>query len=197
MRVLGIAILLALLASTPAVASEPSLQAAERLRSIVPDVPVVDQTGRRLRFYDDLVRGHTVAINLVFTHCERICPAQGRQFALLRKVIPKNVRLISISLDPERDTPARLRKWQSSFGKPGGWTLVTGRKAEINRLVAALTGDIARPSDHTPLVFIGDDSTGSWIRANGLGGTDAMKRQIEEAAHPPKVPARPPEIPTN
>lgn len=197
MRIIGIAVLSALLASTPAVASEPPLPSAERLRSVVPEVSVVDQNGRRLNFYADLVRGHTVAINLVFTHCESVCPAQGRQFASLRKVIPKDVRLISISLDPERDTPARLRKWQSGFGKVPGWTLVTGKKAEIDRLVSALTGDVSRPAMHTPLVFIGNDSNGSWVRANGLGGTDAIKRQLEEAAHPPKDPARPPELQSN
>jgi protein SCO1/2 len=96
----------------------------------IPDVEVVDQEGRKLRFYTDLVRGKTVVVNAVYTRCTNVCPLLGHAFRDLQTALGdrqgRDVHLISISRDPENDTPEDLAAWRRRFeGKPG-WTFVNG-----------------------------------------------------------------------
>lgn len=138
----------------------------------IPDVPVVDQTGAERHFYRDLVAGKTVAVNFVFTTCTTICPPMGANFARLRRELGeragRDVHLISVSVDPAVDTPQRLAAWADKFGAGDGWTLVTGDRGEITRLLKALEVFTPDIKDHSPVVLIGNDEAGSWTRAHGL-----------------------------
>src|SRR5262245_5348398 len=104
----------------------PSPAATQDYESLeVPDVKVLDQDGREIRFYSDLVKGKIVAINFIFTTCTTICPPLGATFAKLQRSIDpelaSEVRLISISVDPAVDTPDRLKAWSQRFGAQPGW----------------------------------------------------------------------------
>jgi protein SCO1/2 len=138
----------------------------------IPDVEVTTGDGETVRFYRDLVRGQAVAMNFVFTTCTTICPPMGANFGQLQKLLGdragRDVRLISVSVDPVTDTPERMRAWGARFGAGPGWTLVTGERAQVTRLLKALgvfTPDVA---DHAPVVLLGDDRRGEWTRAYGL-----------------------------
>ena len=137
-----------------------------------PDVEVVDQDGRQIHFYSDLVRGKRVAINFVFTTCTTICPPMGANFerlqALLGARAGADVRLLSISVDPLTDTPERLKAWGARFHAGPGWTLLTGRKEDLDRLLKAMGIFTADPASHAPILLLGDDRTGRWTRAYGL-----------------------------
>ena len=137
-----------------------------------PDVEVVDQDGRQVHFYSDLVRGQRVAINFVFTSCTTICPPMGANFerlqALLGARAGAGVRLLSISVDPLTDTPERLKAWGARFHAGPGWTLLTGPKEELDRLLKAMGIFTADPASHAPILLLGDDRTGRWTRAYGL-----------------------------
>jgi protein SCO1 len=87
---------------------------------------------------------------------------------VLGERLGKDVHLISISTDPETDTPAQLRAWGAKFGARPGWTLVTGEKAQIDEVVLALIGDIVRKGAHSPIVLIGSDVRGEWVQEYGL-----------------------------
>jgi protein SCO1/2 len=154
----------------------------------IPDVPVVDQDGKPLRFYSDLVKGKVVAVNFVFTTCTTICPPMGANFAKLQKVlgerVGQDVHLISVSVDPSTDTPERMKAWGQKFGAGPGWTLVTGDRNEITRLLKALgvyTPDI---NDHSPLVLVGNDAKGQWTRAYGLAAPAKVAELIDGVAAP-------------
>jgi len=150
----------------------------------IPDVSVIDQNGRPRRFYSDLVKQKVVAINFVYTTCTMICPPLGATFGKLQKSLGehfgKDVFLISISVDPAADSPDRLRSWAAQFGAQPGWTLVTGHKMEINRLLKALGSDTASPESHSPMVLIINDKRAAWKRVYGLGATAALSRSIEQ-----------------
>jgi len=137
-----------------------------------PDTALADQEGRPIHFYSDLVRGRVVAINFIFTHCTTICPPLGANFAKLRKLLGARagheVELISVSVDPANDTPARLKAWAEKFGHGPGWTLVTGDRDEVATLLKALGVYSPDPGSHSPLVLLGNDATGRWTRAHGL-----------------------------
>lgn len=145
----------------------------------VPDVKLVDQDGRPVKFYTDLVKGQVVAMNFVFTSCGTICPPMGANFAKLQKILggrpggPK-VRLISVSVDPGTDTPERLKAWAAKFGAGPGWTLVTGDRDEVERLLKSLGVYSGLPDRHTPVVLVGDDASHQWTRAYGLAAPDKL-----------------------
>lgn len=138
----------------------------------IPDVEVLDQNGEPVHFYSDLVAGKTVAMNFVFTTCTTICPPMGANFGRLQKELGdrlgRDVHLISVSVDPVTDTPARMKAWGEKFGAGPGWSLITGERAEVTRLLKALQVFTADIREHSPVVLIGNDATGEWTRAYGL-----------------------------
>lgn len=142
-------------------------------RLTVPDVELVDQHGKRVHFYSDLVEGRVVAIETVFTTCTTICPMMGANFSKLSRLLGGRgrgrVNLISISVDPVTDTPEMLDRWSRQFGPAGqDWTLLTGSKDDIDRLLKALEIFTPDKLEHSPVVLIGDDRTGDWARASAL-----------------------------
>ena len=149
-----------------------------------PDIELVDQDGRKLHFYTDLVKGQTVAINFIFTTCTTICPPLGATFARVQKElgdkVGRDVRFISISVDPATDTPERLKAWGAKFHAGDGWTFVTGNKPQVDELLRVLGASSARREDHSPTVLIGNDAHGTWTRTYGLAHTSQLVQIIND-----------------
>jgi cytochrome oxidase Cu insertion factor (SCO1/SenC/PrrC family) len=147
---------------------------------------VTDQHGRKLRFYSDLIKSKTVAIEFIFTTCTTICPPLT---AMLRRVQQQlatsgtsEVQVISITVDPETDTPERLSAFSSKFGAGPGWSFITGGKREITHVLKALGGNVADKNQHSPTMVIGNDRAGYWTRAYGLAPASTLVRVINDAA---------------
>lgn len=170
-----LAVALALIAS--ALHAEPD-------REPIPDVEVQDQTGRSLRFYTDLVKGNTVAVNFLFTGCSTICPQLGATSAALARELaakPGNsIRVISISFDPGADTPERLREWSANFGAAPGWTLVTGTRRNIDMLLRALQVYTADKDLHSSNFLLGDGTPSGWRRAAGTTAPTTLASTLRE-----------------
>jgi protein SCO1/2 len=149
----------------------------------VPDVEVVTHEGKTVRFYSDLVKDRVVAINFIFTNCSTICPATGALFANLQKQGGRGVHFISISIDPETDTPQRLNTWSRRFRTEPGWTLVTGKRAAIEQIVKAFGATTGRPQDHQPLTIIGSDATHLWTRLYGMPGSEKVNALVDDVVH--------------
>jgi len=141
-------------------------------KMVIPDIEVLDQDGNRIRFYTDLIKDRTIAINFIFTNCTTICPPLAATFARVQKQlgdkVGKDVHFISISVDPVTDTPERLKAWGAKFKRGPGWTFVTGDKEEMDKLLNALGASVSRREDHTPAVIVGNDLKGVWTRTYGL-----------------------------
>lgn len=156
---------------------------------VIPDISVTDQDGNLASFYSDLVAGRTVAINTIYTTCTTVCPMMGVTFTHLQEKInerfPGEVSLISISLDPVTDTPARLKSWSENFRRGEDWTLVTGEKAEIDKLLKALNLFIPDREDHPPIVLIGNDAAGHWTRTYGVAPASTMADMLGDALAAP------------
>lgn len=151
----------------------------------IPDVTVLDQNGRQLKFYSDLVKGKTVAINFIFTTCTTICPPLTATFRKVQQDmgerIGRDVSLISISVDPATDLPERLKDFSSKFKAGPGWTFVTGSKPDIDHLLRALGAFTGDKVNHTPMVLVGNDQAGYWTRAYGLAPASTIIKTISEA----------------
>lgn len=151
----------------------------------IPDIELLDQDGRKIHFYTDLVKGHTVAINFIFTTCTTICPPLGATFSRVQKElgdkVGRDARFISISVDPATDTPERLKAWGAKFHAGEGWTFVTGNKPQVDELLRALGASSARREDHSPTVLIGNDTRGTWTRTYGLAKSSQLVQMINDA----------------
>ena len=150
----------------------------------IPDVELLDQDGRKIHFYTDLVKGQAVVINFIFTTCTTICPPLGATFARVQKdlgdKVGRDVRFISISVDPATDTPERLKAWGAKFHAGAGWTFVTGAKPQVDELLRALGASSARREDHSPTILIGD-ANGNWTRTYGLASSSQLVQIINGA----------------
>ena len=150
----------------------------------IPDLELLDQNGRKIHFYTDLVKGRTVAINFIFTTCTTICPPLGATFARVQKelgdTVGRDVRFISISVDPVTDTPERLKAWGAKFHAGDRWTFVTGHKPQVDELLRALGASSARREDHSPTILIGNDASGNWTRTYGLAKASQLVQIIND-----------------
>lgn len=186
----------------PAAANSPAEPAAtmkaappEEVAALrIPDTEVIDQNGRRLNFYKDLVKGKTVAINFIFTTCTTVCPPLTATFRRVQQLLGeragRDVSLISISVDPTTDTPERLKAFSEKFKAGPGWTFVTGGKPEISALLRALGAASADKTEHTSTILVGNEGAGRWTRTYGLSPAATLVKVIDEAAAP-KAPAMP------
>lgn len=160
---------------TPTPGSETTSDAANGSTAFssskIPDAQVLDQNGKQLNFYSDLIKGKTVAINFVFTTCTAICPSLTATFRRVQQDAATrgvDVQLISVSVDPTTDTPERLHDYAAKFKAGAGWTFVTGDKARIDSVLQGLGAAVSNKNDHTPMILIGNDSSNYWTRAYGL-----------------------------
>ncbi|MDX6692606.1 MAG: hypothetical protein QOF02_209 [Blastocatellia bacterium] len=155
------------------------------LKLKIPDTTVYDQNGRKLNFYQDLVKGRTVAINFIFTTCTTICPPLTATFRRVQQIlgerVGRDVQLISISVDPTTDVPERLKAFSEKFKAGPGWSFVTGSKQDIDKLLVALGGYVADKNDHTPLILIGNDKASFWTRTYGLAPAAQIVGLVNDA----------------
>lgn len=168
--------LLIVLLAMPAFAGAPS-----SFSPTVPDVEVVTHEGKTVRFYSDLVKGRTVAVNFIYTDCSTICPSSGALFSALQKQ-HDSVQFISISIEPSVDTPKKLAAWSKRFRTTPQWTLVTGSPAAIEQIVKSFGQTLARPQDHTPLTIVGSDRTHTWSKLYGFPGNDRISALVSEVS---------------
>jgi protein SCO1/2 len=130
------------------------------------------QHGKPVRFYDDLVKDKAVIINLMYSGCGEICPANSAELAkindLLGERMGRDITMLSISIDPVADTPERLNQYWQAFGAKPGWLFLTGKPEEIDRLRRELGAyDLdpaidADPAQHSGFVTVGNDRTDRW-----------------------------------
>ena len=168
---------------TPSPTASPTLSFSS---SKIPNTHILDQNGKQLNFYNDLIKGKTVAINFIFTTCTTVCPPLTATFRKVQQTAAErglDVKLVSVSVDPVIDTPERLRAFAEKFNAGAGWTFVTGEKGEIDSLLQSLGVAVTNKNDHTPMILIGNDSLDYWTRAYGLSSPTKLIDLISEAAN--------------
>ena len=155
----------------------------------LPDLSLVNQNGEQVEL-SELIKGKVVAMNFVFTTCTTICPPMGANFVQLKKLmgdhIDKDLLMLSVSIDPAIDTPQRLKQWSEKFNPGSGWTLLTGAKSEVDKLLKALKVYTPLKEDHAPILIMGKVGEDNWIRTNGLAEpaklADALKGYLDKTA---------------
>ena len=162
---------------------KPAQASSVRIR--LDDVSLRDQEGRDVRFLSDVL-GHRVAVvNFVYTTCTTICPVSSATVAELQRRLGSRaggeVQLVTITTDPARDTPARLKETAARYGAGSGWLWLTGRKGEVDRVLKAFGAYTPNPEDHPPMTLVGHAASGQWTRLYGIAGADELQAHVERA----------------
>ena len=136
----------------------------------VPDVRLVRDDGKTVQLREELDDGRAVLLNFIFTSCNTVCPLSSKMFAdFARELGPERdrVHLVSISIDPEQDTPARLREYARQFHAGPEWRHYTGTRTAS--LAAQHAFDAFRGSkmQHTPLTLLRLAPGKPWVRIDG------------------------------
>jgi cytochrome oxidase Cu insertion factor (SCO1/SenC/PrrC family)/cytochrome c2 len=177
-------VLAALAAAALAVAVPAGLQAQVRPYgpNWFPNLPVVTQDGKTVQFYDDLIKGKIVIVSFIYTSCPDICSISTARLTQVEDKLGnrmgKDFFIISMTVDPENDTPERLKEYSKAFGTGPGWTFVTGKPEDVRAINAKLGDRSKKLADHRNEIVVGNDATGQWQRDSVFGDLDRLLMAI-------------------
>jgi protein SCO1/2 len=137
----------------------------------LPDVEVVTMAGEKTRLLDEVNPGKPVMVNFVFTTCTTICPIMIATFAQVQSELgaeSDEVRMISFSIDPEYDTPERLRKYAALFNAGPQWQFLTGSLADSVAIQKAFDVYRGNKMNHEPTYLMKAADSDTWVRIDGL-----------------------------
>src|SRR6185369_13794311 len=162
-------------------ASARVLSPAEKYFS---DVELINQDGQKMRFYSDVLKNKVVVINTFFTTCTGACPAINRNLEKVQDALGdrlgKDAFLISMSVDPETDTPARLKEYSRRFHARPGWIFLTGKKENVDWALYKLGQYVETKDNHTNIIIIGNEPKGLWKKAFALAKADEVMKIVED-----------------
>ncbi|MDH3473733.1 MAG: SCO family protein [Rhodospirillales bacterium] len=149
----------------------------------LPDLEMLDRAGKKLKFRSEVLADRIVAIDFVYTTCSTVCPVISSVFANVQDSLGarlgKEVWLITISIDPTRDTPRRMDAYARKFAEGPGWIWLTGRKRTVDRVLRGLGAYTPEVVDHPPMVVIGDARENTWTRLNGIPAPDDVLARLD------------------
>lgn len=163
--------------------SQTSNPPATTVELSVPDIQVVNQSGEHVRFNSDVVKGRVAVITSFLTNCSAFCPITQEKLAKLAKVLGdkmgREVVFISVSVDPENDTPEQMKAWGEKFHVGTGWSLVSGKKEDMETLLKSLGLYVAIPQRHQSALLIGNQKSG-WSRVSSWSTAEKLARIVDE-----------------
>ena len=172
------------------------------LRQHFPNVPLVNQDKKVVHFYDDLIKGKIVVIQFMFSNCERLCPMVTPNLVKVQKELQKQapgvINFVSITVDPEHDTPEALKAYSQKFQVQPGWQFFTGNRADIDRLRREL--GVYDPEDqqfeHMNVLTVGNEPAGDWFCIRALDQPDIIAyTMLRLASRTPGAVLKPASVP--
>ena len=158
--------------------------AAEDAASVeLHNMGLIDQDGEAVRFVDDVVGDRIVVMDFVYTTCTTVCPVLSAILGQVQRQLADDLgpelRLVSVSVDPVRDTPERLKAYAASHRAGPDWLWLTGEKTEVDEVLRGLGAYTPNFEDHPSMVLVGDTRTGEWKRFFGFPGPDKVVAAVE------------------
>ena len=148
------------------------------------DVELINQDGQKMHFYSDVLKNKVVVINAFFSTCTSVCPPMNRNLEKIQDALGgrlgKDVFLVSISVDPETDTPTRLKEYSRRFHARPGWMFLTGKKENVDWALYKLGQYVETKGDHSTIIIIGNEPKGLWKKALGLAKSEELVRIVED-----------------
>jgi len=162
-------------------ATSPADDKRSVLQYKVPAISVVRQDGAKVDFAGDVDDGRPVMLNFIYTSCTAICPVTTQVFSQVQDKLgaDKNkIHMISVSIDPEFDTPARLDSFAKKYKAGAQWQFYTGSRdasIAVQKAFDAYRGD---KMNHVPVTYMRAAPGKPWIRLDGLRGPDDLVKEV-------------------
>ena len=171
----------------PAGAAADDAASEEKARNFFTDLEVVDQNGKRLRFYSDVLKDRVVLINFIFTNCPGACPLMTQKLIQTRKLLVDSVKddiwFVSISIDPDRDTPEAMKDFARKQGvDESRWNFLTGNTDNLNYIVKKLGQYSPDIEAHSTLMLGGNTKTRHWTRVMPMAQPPGIAEQMRALA---------------
>src|SRR5438270_1520279 len=148
----------------------------------VPDIEVVNQDGQHVRFNSQVVDGRIAIVTGFFTTCSSMCPITQEKLSHVAKLLGprlgKDVVIVSVSVDADNDTPARMKDWAEKFHTGPGWTLLSGNRKEVDTVLKSLGLYVELRQRHQSALMIGSAATG-WVRISSWTTAEKLARLAE------------------
>ncbi|MBE0569756.1 MAG: SCO family protein [Deltaproteobacteria bacterium] len=142
----------------------------EQLRYFT-DTKLLDQEGREVRFYTDAMKGKIVLFSFIYTNCTDVCPILMHNLTDVSEALGdrfgKEVFFVSISVDPEDDTPEELRRYAERYRARPGWTFLTGPKKDVDAVIRKFGEFKEDFEDHSMMFVLGDVKNARWSKVRG------------------------------
>jgi protein SCO1 len=149
----------------------------------IPDVRLVRQDGTLVNLGEELNDGRPVVLAFIYTSCTSVCPLISHTLSQLQSKLGENaarVHLVSISIDPEQDDPARLREYAKTFNAGPAWQHYTGTLAASQTVQRAFDVYRGNKMDHTPATLIRTAPGASWIRIEGFATANQLLAELSD-----------------
>jgi len=157
------------------------------VRYDVPDVTLVNQDGVKVRLAEYLPADRPVFLTFIYTTCTTLCPILSAAFASVQERLaphPDAVRLVSVTIDPETDTPAALREYLNRYRAAAGWDALTGSRQNIDSVMKAVDAYMPDKEHHYAVTFVRGAGNGPWVRLQGLVGRRELMEEWAQLTEP-------------
>lgn len=147
----------------------------------IPDLTFVRMDGTAVSLRDELATDKPVMLNFIFTTCTTICPVMSATFEQVQRNLgpeQKNVRMVSISIDPDHDTPARLREYARSHDAGSEWHFLTGTPSTVEAAQKAFGAYRGNKFNHAPVTFMRGAQDTHWLRVAGLKSARDLEAEL-------------------
>ncbi|MCB2183369.1 MAG: SCO family protein [Desulfobulbaceae bacterium] len=148
----------------------------------LPDVTLINQNRENLKLQEILKADKVIMLNFIWADCTTICPVMSAGFSHLQKKLgpdAENIWFISISIDPEYDTPEVMNDYLNKYRALPGWDFFTGTRKDIDSVMRAFDAYVANKMNHYPLTFLWAPGHEKWVRINGMVGTSDLISEYE------------------
>jgi protein SCO1/2 len=166
--------------------SQLARQRIQRLH--LPNVPLLTHEGKRVMFYDDLIKDKIVTLNFFYAKCDEICPAVTANLAIVQKLLGADVGtklfMYSFTLKPEVDDVAAIRDYRAMFHAKPGWTFLTGKPQDLEKIRRGIGFQYPDPAidkdktQHIGNVRYGNEPLMLWAACPGLGNAPYVAESI-------------------
>jgi protein SCO1/2 len=172
-----------------------SAQARRRIQlQHLPNIPLISHEGKRVVFYDDLVKDKAVTLNFFYAHCDEICPLVSANLAKVQKLlgnqVGRDIHMYSFTLKPEQDTADVIRRYRQKFGAGPGWSFFTAKPDDMEKLRKAIGFTYPEPAvdkdktQHIGNVRYGNEPLMLWSACPGMAHAKWIAETFEWMVHP-------------
>jgi protein SCO1/2 len=169
----------------PAQAADQQYQ-RKMVQLTLPDVVLVNQDGEKVRLRSLLESETPVVVDFIYATCTTICPILSAGFTNLQRkagAARERFHLVSVTIDPENDTPAIMKEYLARYRAQPGWDFLTGSRADINQVMNSFDAYFPAKMSHRPIYFIRTSTPGQWLRLDGMIDGQSLLAEVERTVN--------------